>query len=861
MAVTLPSEADTAAARFEHFALTSPGSMAVMGEDGSLTYGALNALAERIASALARLPSPPDSPVGLMMGEGTYLVASMLGCIKAQRIFIPFEMVAPEAWLSQVIADSGISHILTDRRWQPVAERAAAGCTPIFEVDDFASNASGSMAPRAEISDAPALIIYTSGSTGKPKGVAVGHAALLHSPDVRAEMLRVEAHDRIGNLRPSATLAGMNNTLLALNTGACLYPLEIRNYGLQKLSTWLLTNKITGITFSGSLLRTWLSSLSEDRKFPLLRFIIATAEPFYGSDLTRLAPHLARDWRVMHSLASSEAGIVAVDIFDASSRVAPGPLPIGYPVPGIDVEIRREDGTLAAPGEVGEMVIRSRRSLAAGYWKDRGATDAAFGVDATDSTMRTYRSGDLAMRRSDGKLEHHGRKGRRLKIRGYTVEPFQVERALLCLPGVRDASVLVSEEPAAEARLIAYAVAPGLNGFVIREGIAKVLPPQMVPSDIVLMEEFPMTSRGKLDRKALPAPGIRKTASRPFRPPTDDYERSVAAIWQQILNVEKVGLDDDFYELGGTSLQAFSIFARIAAELKSDLPPTTMVNAPTVSKLAQIVRQKGQRIGQDAKLVSFRDGGSAAPLFVIHAAFGDIMFVRDLAKEMNGDRPVYGIQPPALNGKSELPRTIKGLAADYLAEIKKLQPKGPYHLAGYSFGGWVAFEMAQQARESGAEVAFLGIIDSNANAPERFAGRVFRHLAQIKPRSSFSYVGTRLKKTWAVAAKRAYERLQYAPNGLRLAFGRPLAYEDRTKFYNHVFRRAAAHYQMKPYDGYVVVFSNTSRTGAQTAFWKKFAKGGFTIHQFATDHYGIVLPPHSTELARHLDTHLAALTR
>lgn len=845
----------TLATRLEHFAAIRPEALAIVGEDRSLTYGALNALADRIACALTSLPRSGDSVVGLMLREGPLLVAAMLGAIKAGRIFIPLDMAAPEAWLAEVVADAGVVHILADEHWHATAERASAGRAGVLKVEEIERSQPVSPQPHREVSDAPAFVIYTSGSTGKPKGVAVRHATSLHTPDVRGEIFGVGIGDRIANLRPSATLAGVNNYFLALTRGACIFPLDVRNYGLHRLAAWLDANEITGITFSGSLLRTWLSSLPEDRQFPKLRFVIATAEAMYEADLRRLAPHLSGDWRVMHSLASSEAGITTAEIFDRFSRPQPGLLPIGGPVRGTEVRIEREDGTQAAAGEAGEIVIRSR-AIAAGYWKNEAATKASFGFDPLDPAIRVYRSGDLGRLREDGKLELLGRKGRRLKLRGYTVEPYQVEQALRELPGVQDAAVELNEKDPQNPRLVAYVVAPGKHGAEIRGGVAKALPQQLVPSHVVLMEKLPVNSRGKLDRSALPVLDMQEIQRQAYRPPADDYQRSVTSIWQDVLKAEKVGLDDDFFDLGGTSLQAFLIFARIAVELGVDLPPTVMVRAPTIAQQADILRKGGRRIGMDAKLVAFREKGAQAPLFIVHAAFGDIMFVRDLAKDLAGDRPIYGVQPAALNGKNRLPRTVKTLAADYLAEIRRLQPKGPYNFAGYSFGGWVAFEMAQQAKQQGESIAFLGIIDTQAAIGESTTDRVLRHMGQIKRKSFASYVGSRAKKTVAAAMARARERLHYLPSHLRLAFGLPLPYGVRMAFYNFVFRRAGDQYVMRPYDGPIIMCGSANRMKGHHARWTPLAKGGLTIYELATDHYGIVWPPHSAEVARYFDRHL-----
>ena len=255
----------------------------------------------------------------------------------------------------------------------------------------------------------------------------------------------------------------------------------------------------------------------------------------------------------------------------------------------MEVCIKDETGALVPPGEIGEIVVRSR-FLAQGYWNNPDLTAKVFQTDPLDSAIRIYRTGDLGRWRSDGTLEHVGRKGRRIRLRGYNVEPFEVECELMRQPGVTDAVVFLHDGAAGqEPCLVGYVVAPAnASPSAMRKGLAERLPSYMVPSHIVVLDSFPIASSGKIDRNALPPPYREEARPVTFRTPSDDREHELLAIWQEVLKLPKIGIDDDFFELGGTSLQALMVFARIEARLGCSLSPTTIVQAPTIARLAEL---------------------------------------------------------------------------------------------------------------------------------------------------------------------------------------------------------------------------------------------------------------------------------
>ena len=459
-----------------------------------------------------------------------------------------------------------------------------------MEIEQFPGSLQPFVTDRTASPDDTAYIVYTSGSTGRPKGVAITHRSLIWRGDVRYPLFGLGRSDRYANLRSSGGAAGVNITLLSLLCGGTLFAFDVQRHGLQTLAPWLIAQKITYVNFTASLLRTWLASLPDDLRFPALRFVGATDERLHAEDVIRLSRHLEGDWRVGYRYSSTEAGTITSQVFTSSRLPGSGivAVPVGRPVDGVEVCIKDETGALVAPGEIGEIVLRSR-FLAQGYWNNPQLTAKVFQTDPFDSAIRIYRTGDLGRWRSDGTLEIAGRKGRRIRLRGYNVEPFQVECELMSQPGVTDAIVFLHDGAADQGPcLVGYVVAPAnASPSAMRKALAERLPSYMVPSHIVVLDSFPIAASGKIDRKALPAPEERTPELEgSYVAPRTPTEEVLASIWREVLNLKQVGVHDNFFELGGHSLLAMQVVARVAKILKLDLPLQRFFETATISALA-----------------------------------------------------------------------------------------------------------------------------------------------------------------------------------------------------------------------------------------------------------------------------------
>jgi acyl-CoA synthetase (AMP-forming)/AMP-acid ligase II/thioesterase domain-containing protein/acyl carrier protein len=854
-ATNLDDSEDTITSRFERQVAAVPDRVAIVTDEISLTYRALDLMAGRIAAALASLPCPGNLPIILFMKDEAARIAATLGVLKANRIFISLAPKSSKQWMAQVIEDSGAAQIIVDSFTRAIVESAAIGSVIVTEAEQLAQSLELFVAGRALSPNDTAYIVYTSGSTGRPKGVANSHRRLIRSSDIRSLLAGVGPSDRYANLRSSGVSTEIRNSFTALFSGACLCRFDLNRHGLQKLAPWLIAEKITYVSLSCSLLRTWLASLPDSLRFPALRFVDASSERLYAQDIIRLSGHLEGDWCIGHGYSSAETGTVASQVFTSSSLPDAGVVTVGRPVDGAEVSIKDETGALVAPGEIGEIVVRSR-FLAQGYWNHQDLTAKVFQTDPLDSAIRIYRTGDLGRWRSDGTLELLGRKGSRIRLRGYNVEPFEVECELMRQPGVTDALVSLYEgEGNQEPCLVGYVVAPSnASPSAMRQRLAEHLPSHMVPSHIVVLDSFPIAHSGKIDRNALPPPVRESTAA--LRAPSDNCERELLAIWQEVLEIPNIGIDDDCFDLGGTSLQILMMFAEIEVRLGLNLSPATILQAPTIARLAEFIRAT-TGIAASQSLLPLRASGTGLPLFLVVPGYFGATFYRHLLKDLKSDRPVFGLQPPPLDGKHRIPRTIELMAADYVAEIRRVQPHGPYFVAGYSFAGRVSFEIAQQLVRDGDRVNFVGLIDTGLrNAPVKAwplvyeAARLSNKVRRVHGLQDLFHRGRRYISRvvwWGLLSPRL--RLL----DLQFRHGRSIPDKQRFTYYQWLCRRASRRHVFNPYPGHMTMFSSAGNSEWQRDDWGPLARGGLTVLEVPAAHLDMMSPPHSKRLAQHFD--------
>ncbi len=496
-------------------------------------------------------------------------------------------------------------------------------------------------------------------------------------------------------------------------------------------------------------------------------------------------------------------------------------VPIGRPIANTQLYILDEARHPVPPGTPGELYIGGD-GVTLGYLKRPELTADRFVADPFSGRAgaRMYRTGDLARHREDGNVEFLGRTDHQVKIRGYRIEPGEIEAALGRHPDVRE-TVVVSAEIGqdSEKRLVAYIIVSNGNApsaDSLRDHLEQTLPDFMVPSNFEVLPTLPRTPNGKVDRKALPVAGsnqaVRKTEAVPAR---DELERVLVHIWQEELGVRPIGTQENFFELGGHSLLAMRVFARLKGTLDVELPLAAFLRAPTIAQLSAVIREhKDAEIDHWKSLVEIEGAGSKPPLFCVHAHGGHVLFYKDLAHRLAPERPFYALQARGVDGKLEPLTRFEEMAANYVREIRTIQPRGPYRLGGDCMGGVLALEMAHQLRAQGDEVALVAMFDSFhpryrpylprpmyelVHRTRRFFSFDLKNLRRLPQPEKAGFVSSKIGRAIYVGQYRLWDWQQ------RLGSGE-LRSQDPLIRTQAALDMAFDAYEPKPYRGRVVLF-------------------------------------------------------
>ncbi len=578
-------------ARFEDQVARYPDCIALQVGDRALTYRELNHCANRVAHALIQQGDITAAPFAILLADQISSIVALLAILKSGNISVFIDPTRPHKEIVAILNDTQATLLVTEQaHWvlaDMVAAQAAQPCQ-LFQIDADLSHVPTANLERVIPAESYAQIVYTSGSTGKPKGVIRTHAMLLRLSMAHANSYYITPQDRM--MAPAPILFGSSLAVVvaALLNGATLLPFDIGAQGTAALAAWLRRENVTIYHSVASVFRHFLTTISPTEAFPAVRVVKLGGEAIYRQDIDLYKRHFSDNCVVRVGLASTETNAYSWYFLDKTSNVEQPVVPVGYVLPEQEVLIWDEDHQSVGPHEVGEIVVRSRY-LAPGYWRKPALTAAKFLPDPAGSDKRIYLTGDLGRIRPDGILEHLGRKDQMVKIRGYRVELAAIEGALLELPGVCEAAVIADDTAAHNQRLVAYIV-PAEEQIAsdrLRHALQAVLPDYMIPTHFVMLDALPLLANGKINRKALPEPqGERPTLGIPLVAPRTPIESQLAAIWQAILQVDPIGIRDDFFALGGHSLALINVLSQINAQFGQEIAASTFLQEPTIERLA-----------------------------------------------------------------------------------------------------------------------------------------------------------------------------------------------------------------------------------------------------------------------------------
>ena len=693
-----------------------PTAIAVRAGSRSVTYGELDEMSSRLARVLIGRGFGPESIVPLVFSRSYEMVLAVWAVAKSGAAYLPIDPKHPSDRIEHMLSDSGASFGLTTSaisetlpeiaQWLMIDDAltiemcSAEEASPIRETDRVSV-----LRP-----EHPAYLIYTSGSTGKPKGVAVTHSGLLGLLNIASELYSVSSESRIlHNCAPSFDPSVLE-WMLAFNVGATLVVVPPSVLGGSELADLIRSERVSHAIITPAVLGTM-----DPDTLPDLEVVSV------GGDVT--SPDLLARWAPGRSYFNAYGPTETTIISTYASLIAESPVTIGSPISGVTALVLDAQLNPVPVGTRGELYL-SGDVLARGYHERRGLTADRFVSNPyANGGARMYRTGDLVRwtagdaMTTDLQLEYVGRSDFQVKVRGFRIELGEIDAALAEYPGVEQSVTIGTELTSGATALVSYIV-PTDGGVVetsdVTSFLSKKLPSYMVPSSVVVMDALPLNTSGKLDRKLLPTPVFE---TRAFRAPVTDMERLVAEVFGELLGVDGVGLDDDFFELGGNSLIAMRAVSRLGNAISTDVPVRVLFTNSGVGTLADSLGV-GMRVGFETDrdnaiqvMMPIRVTGTERPLFCIHPLMGLAWPYAPLSAHVDRNVPIYGLQTPALTEEGFDAQTLSDYVYRYADEIMKVQTEGPYRILGWSLGCVLAQGVAARIEKLGGKVSALILLD------------------------------------------------------------------------------------------------------------------------------------------------------
>jgi len=684
-----------------------PDALAVVCDGKQLSYAQLDQRANRLAHHLLALGAGPEMTIGIALERSVEVIVAFLAVMKTGAAYVPLDIDYPQERLQWIVEDSAMHLLLTSS----ALRQRFAEVEHCIELDRLELTGLPASVPQAQVlDDNLAYLIYTSGSTGKPKGVAVSHGQIRMHCQAIARLYEMDERTRELLFMSFAFDGAQERWLSTLSSGGCLVVRGNRLWAAEE--TWQVLHEecIDIACFPPAYLQQ-LAEFGESQQqvAPPVRIYC------FGGDavpdaLFELVKRTLRPQFLTNGYGPTETVVTPllwkVSVDQSCQAVY---APIGDRVGQRTLQVLDQDLNPLPDGVAGELYIGGE-GLARGYHQRAGLTAERFVADPFVEGGRLYRTGDRVRRRADGTLDFIGRLDNQLKIRGFRIEPGEIEARLRNLVDVRDA-VVVAREGATGKQLVGYVVSASATttSAQLREALRTELPDYMVPTQLVLLEAMPLTPNGKIDRNALPAPDF--VGQRQHRAPRNEVEQAMAQIWQEVLSVDEVGIDDNFFELGGDSLRVLKMLSKVRAhsELALDLKLRDVMAKPSIAELSGY---SAAEASLDPVLLLNSRVTNATPLFCLHAGFGTVFDYEPLARRLEGECSVYGVQCRMLLDRTWQDESLQAMAIDYAQYIRQKQPMGPYRLAGWSLGGTLAVLVTQELERQGQAVAMLGLVDS-----------------------------------------------------------------------------------------------------------------------------------------------------
>ncbi|MFD2933949.1 non-ribosomal peptide synthetase [Spirosoma flavum] len=848
---------------------------AVIFNGRTVRYRELDETANQVAHVIQRDGIGQNHVVGVILDRSPEMVITLLAILKAGAAYVPIDPEYPHDRIAFMLADSSANLLITSKKYHGSGttpyQTAGQLTTPtkvllietvLASIDNYSKEAPKVVVTGSDL----AYILYTSGSTGQPKGVLIEHRNLVNLLYSMITMPGITKDDALLAVTTiSFDIAGLE-LYLPLLVGATLVlaDTETTKDGralLQAIPEQNITiMQATPATYKMMLAAGW------EQQFNLK--ILCCGEPMSKDLAQKLTARCGSLWNMY--------GPTETTIYSTGKQILASDeiITIGRPIHNTQVYILDEKLNPLPEGIVGELYIAGD-GVARGYLNRPELTHEKFVPNPFDSLPNRlmYRTGDLGKFMADGEIHCLGRIDQQVKIRGYRIELGEIEHALVTHGDIKDAVVMAREDRPGDQRLVAYIVTtPPLTNEVFmaqvsvwRTKLRNVLPDYMVPTDFVSLEQLPITPNGKIDRKALPRPASLLAEKSAGTEPVTAMEKLIHGIWTDVLGVGRIGINHDFFELGGHSMIAVQMMTRLEKETGRRLPLSTLLTYPTIRKLAQLLQAEKQPVTWKS-LVPIKPHGNKVPIYIIHGIGLNLLNFSSLVNYMDSEQPIYGLQALGLDGTDEPLDNMEAIAAHYLAEVVEQNPVGPYAIAGYSFGGYVALEMARQLKAMGKEVKLLAMFDTNAQESDNnqpMISWLSRKILRQFPKLIWFTRSLVQHPIMTIQYQQQYLERQINTALRIVGLHKPPQTDGQLDHLSLIMDKheTAFHaYSMKPYDGIVDLFKAQLRVyfvdDSKYLGWKKYALKGVRVHSVPGDHEMMLLPPNDKAFAQALQAAL-----
>ncbi|RZA00367.1 MAG: non-ribosomal peptide synthetase [Sphingobacteriaceae bacterium] len=834
---------------FEATANTYADKTAISLHQSSLTYAGLNKQVNQLAAFLVESGIGKGDIVALSVDRSLEMVVSLLAILKAGATYLPLDPLYPADRVTYMLEDSSAKMLLVSTGYKGKYQTG----TPEIVIDELWPTLTGYNDKNPEIKiagDDLAYVIYTSGSTGKPKGVKLTHLNLINFLLSMQKAPGLSSADRLLAVTTISFDIAVLELYVPLISGAEVVIANAEAVRDGRLLVNIIAEK--NISIVQATPSTWQmlvdSGLQKRDKLKAL----SGGEPLPKELADKLLAITGSLWNMY--------GPTETTVWSTIKQVLPGEklITIGLPIDNTQVYIVDEAGKEAATGNTGEICIGGY-GVAQGYLNRPELTAEKFVADTLSNIphSKLYRTGDLGKILANGEIQCLGRIDNQVKIRGHRIELGEIESLLAALDGIKQSVVIAFDDALLNKYLVAFVITDHSNNEPVspqvtkewRDKLGGLLPDYMLPEDFISIEKFPLTPNGKIDRKAFLKPD--RTQQHHISNgalPTTVAEKLIASIFAEILGIRDINLNDDFFELGGHSLLAVKVMVAIENETGERLPLAIFFNNSTVEKLAAQLAGNKAAESWDT-VVPIKTSGTKPPLFLVHGSGLNLLLFKSISENFDEDHPMYGVQAIGLTKPAEIPETVEAIAAHHIAEILNIDPVGPYCIAGYSYGGFIGYEIAKQLIRSGKRVKFLGMIDTNAWAampPDGKAERLIKKVIRQFHKAPF------LINSFIKYPKDAFAYQQYIIKRrfLKNTMSQNEVVEKYTLYENEIrgnYDRVIDSYRIKPFNIQVSLFRVEKRLyfidDTKYLGWDKLALKGVKIYTVPGDHKTFRQPP------------------